>query len=252
MHEIGHAAGLRHEHQRTDRSRFLSVRPEALEQILGGDLGDEPGAETYPKSFSASLEPVDGTPFDYRSVMHYESGFFETVPPGIPIARGGPNTWLSQGDISGLARLYGQPSSTTTITTNPPGLEIVVDGERVPMPAGFDWLPGSTHTLEAPLVQFGKSSIRGSADFPLQFAPRYLFGNWGGSGNGEAGSMTIEVTADRDSTWFQANFIEQPWDGIRHLSPWVTRPPCRAFEQECWMRHWYRNSGPYYDNEFGA
>ena len=250
VHEIGHAAGLRHEHQRTDRSRFLSLRPEELERFLSGDYGS--ATKLHEINFAASFEPVDGTPYDYRSVMHYESEFFETVPPGIPIARGGPNTRLSQGDISGLARLYGQPSSTTTVTTNPPGLEIVVDGERVPTPAGFDWLPGSTHMLEAPLVQFGKSSIRGSADFPLHFAPRYLFGNWGGSGNGEAGSMTIEVTADRDSTWFQANFIEQPWDGIRHLSPWVTRPPCRTFEQECWMRHWYRNSGPYYDNEFGA
>ncbi|MCY4596029.1 MAG: formylglycine-generating enzyme family protein, partial [Bryobacterales bacterium] len=86
----------------------------------------------------------------------------------------------------------------------------------------------------------------------LHAAARYLFGNWGGSGEGEAGSATIEITADKDSTWFQANFVEQPWDGIRHASPWVERPPCRTEERECWMRNWYRNSVPHYDNEFGA
>jgi len=236
VHEIGHAAGLRHEHQRTDRDRFLSIRPEELERIFRGNFGDEPGEETYDKSFSASLEPVDGTPFDYRSVMHYESGFFVTVPPGIPIAMrsafGGPDTWLSQGDISGLARLYGSDSGTTIITTNPPGLEVVVDGARVPTPAAFAWEPGSTHISGAPLAQFSGRSVSGSAGFELHAAARYLFGNWGGSGEGEAGSATIEITADKDSTWFQANFVEQPWDGIRHASPWVERPPCRTEEQE--------------------
>ena len=252
MHEIGHAAGLRHEHQRTDRNRFLSIRPEHLEGIYRGDYGAEPGAENYDKSFSASLEPVDGTPYDYRSVMHYASGFFETIPPGIPVTRGFANSQLSQGDISGLAMLYGQGTGTTIITTNPPGLEVVVDGATVPTPAAFAWEPGSTHSLAAPLVQFGDSSGRGSADFPLHLAARYLFGNWGGAGEGKAGEATIQVAADRDSTWFQANFIEQPWDGIQHVSPWVERPPCRTQEQECWLRNWYRNSGPNYDNEFGA
>ena len=230
VHEIGHAAGLRHEHQRTDRDRFLSIRPEQLERIYRGDYG-APGTGVFDKSFSATLDPVDGMPFDYRSAMHYHE-FFETAPPGIPIAQGGPGTWLSQGDISGLARLYGSDSGTTIITTNPPGLEVVVDGARVPTPAAFAWEPGSTHISGAPLAQFSGRSVSGSAGFELHAAARYLFGNWGGSGEGEAGSATIEITADKDSTWFQANFVEQPWDGIRHASPWVERPPCRTEEQE--------------------
>ena len=39
--------------------------------------------------------------------------------------------------------------TATTISTNPPGMEIIVDGERIATPATLDWSPGSKHVLEA-------------------------------------------------------------------------------------------------------
>ena len=53
-------------------------------------------------------------------------------PPGMPVG----SERLSAGDIDGVARLYGKPPTATAISTHPPGLEIVVDGERIVTTAG--------------------------------------------------------------------------------------------------------------------
>ena len=177
IHELGHAVGLWHEHQRADRDRFLVVHPERArrkEQIRASWGSDSP-------TFTG--------PCDYRSVMHYGpfDGVF-SIPRGIPIARSGR---LSEGDIDGVARLYGEPPGAVTVATNPPGLQLIVDGDSVTAPATFDWPPGSVHTLEAPLV-----SDRDSRP--------YVFGRW--SDGGDRGrTVTVDVA---DSTWFEANYIQ--------------------------------------------
>ena len=172
IHEIGHSAGLRHEHQRKDRDRHV--------QIL--DL-----LRTGPSRYSYSnIRPVAGR-YDYGSVMHY-SGGIESIPPGMPIRS---SRRLSQGDIDGVARMYGMPPTATTISTNPPGLEIVVDGEHVVTPATFDWDAGSEHVLQAPSPQaFGSE--------------RYVFGRWNDGGESER-----IITFDPDVTWYEASFIAQ-------------------------------------------
>ena len=172
VHEIGHSAGLRHEHQRKDRDRHVQI-PDAL--------------RTGPRRYSYSnIRPVAGR-YDYASTMHYAGGI-ESIPPGMPIRSA---RWLSAGDIDGVARMYGMPPTATTISTNPPGLEIVVDGERVVTPASFDWDPGSEHVLQVPSPQ----SI-GSV--------RYVFGRWN---DGEDSERTI--TSDPEVTWYEASFIVQ-------------------------------------------
>ena len=170
VHEIGHAVGLRHEHQRQDRDQFVSVSDASLH----GELG-----YSY-----ISYAPVGG-PYDYASIMHY--GGIGTIPPGMPVR------WdrLSAGDIDGVARRYGTPPTATTISTNPPGLEILVDGERVVTPAQFKWSPGTTHSLQA----LSPQAIG---------AERFVFGRW----NDEGGSQRT-VTAGPESTWFEANYIVQ-------------------------------------------
>ena len=179
-HEIGHAVGLWHEHQRDDRDAYVTVLRENL---------DKRGQDAFP-----AVHPASG-PYNYSSVMHYRIGGYssnggrvlETVPPGMNI----PSAGLSPGDIDGVARLYGQPPTTTVISTNPPGLEIVVDGVRVTTPARFDWANGSNHSVEAPVSQTKGDS-------------RYLFGRWS---DGSARSRDVTATADR--TWLEANFIVQ-------------------------------------------
>ena len=170
IHEIGHAVGLMHEHQRLDRDRHVMVSDETLH----GESWDT----------VAAYAPVGGS-YDYASVMHY--GGIETIPPGMLVS----GAQLSTGDIDGVARLYGQPPALTTVSTNPPGLGIIVDGQSMTTPAQFDWLSGSEHILEAPVVQ----SATGV---------RYLFGRWN-----DEGLRKRTVTADPAVTWIEANYIVQ-------------------------------------------
>ena len=185
-HEIGHAVGLWHEHQREDRDDYVSVLYENLSPSRAG-------------SYSAE-HPASG-PYDYASVMHYsprsdawnEREVFETVPPGMSV----PSAGLSAGDVDGVARLYGQPPESTSVTTNPSGLTVVVDGVQVTAPASFQWTEGSTHTLEVPVSQ----TVDGT---------RFLFGRWNDGGN-----RLRNVTAGKDPTWLEANFIVQHHVGTR-------------------------------------
>jgi hypothetical protein len=62
MHEIGHAIGLAHEHQRPDRDKFIKLIPENIPNIEAGfDIIDD-----------GSFEPIGV--YDYDSPMHYEVG----------------------------------------------------------------------------------------------------------------------------------------------------------------------------------
>ena len=87
--------------------------------------------------------------------------------------------------------MYGMPPTATTISTNPPGLEIVVDGKRVVTTASFDWDAGSEHVLQAPSPQsFGSE--------------RYVFGRWN-----VAGAAERSITSNPDVTWYEASFVVQ-------------------------------------------
>lgn len=164
IHEMGHTIGLGHEHQRPDRDAYVIVAAE----------GDE-----------ARSDLAGDGPYDYASIMHY--GGIQTIPPGM--LAGGRQ--LSAGDIDGVARMYGKPPTLTTVSTNPAGLDIVVDGQRVATPVQLDWSSGRAHQLEAPLLQ----SAGGT---------RYLFGRWN-----DRGERRRRVTAHPEATWLEANYIVQ-------------------------------------------
>ena len=179
LHEIGHAVGLWHEHQRADRTGYL--------MFFGDQFGDGDLSQYAP------AHPGDG-PYDFASIMHYSlSGggrvLMETIPPGMnnDLPYG-----LSAGDIDGVARLYGRPLTQTTLSTFPPGLDLIVDGVRVTTPAVYDWSGGVEHTVEAPLLQSGGIEAR------------YLFGRW----NIEGGRRLVVTGGER--TWIEANYVVQP------------------------------------------
>ncbi|MEJ0048225.1 MAG: M12 family metallopeptidase [Rhodospirillales bacterium] len=97
----------------------------------------------------------DLTPFDYASVMMYIPFAFsrnggpvlDTIPPGMQLSN---LTGYTAGDIDGVKRLYGAAPTKVTVTSNPPGLSVVVDGTTVATPQTFTWKLKSNHTLAVP------------------------------------------------------------------------------------------------------
>lgn len=189
-HEIGHAVGLWHEHQRVDRWKYVSIDVGNLDRSLDDWFkAEHPGSDFY----------------DFASVMHYSAltatangGFvMETIPPGIDI----PAAGLSAGDIDGVSRLYGQVPERLTISSNPPGLDVLVDNLRYTTPVSFDWPDRSIHTIEPPV-----SVVKGET--------RYLFGRWNTGGN-----RLRYVIAGQVGSWLEANFI------VQHRVEIEARPP---------------------------
>ena len=181
VHEIGHAVGLWHEHQRNDRDTHIWVSSDPFNPIRFA----------YEQKGGRAL---DSGPYDYSSIMHYGgSSYIRTIPPGIPIQKGR----LSAGDIDGVNRLYGKIPTETTITTNLAGLMIEVDGETYATPHSFDWAPGSNHVIGIASPQ----KIPGADNFDYI---RYLFAKWS-----DGGAQSHSVTASSETTVFIANFISQ-------------------------------------------
>jgi uncharacterized protein (TIGR03437 family) len=183
IHELGHAWGLWHEHQRSDRGGNLTVLYDNIDK-------------RYYSDFNQSLTGSrDLSYYDFGSIMHYgPTGFsrnyqdtLATVPPGIPF---GQRTALSTGDIDGVTRLYKLMPAGTTIATTPTGLNMTVDGAVVTSPQTFNWASGSSHTVSVETIQ--------GVD------PRYVFARWS-----DDGAATHTITASPNLTAICANFVVQ-------------------------------------------
>ncbi len=224
LHEMGHVIGLWHEHSRPDRNNYVSVN---YANVIKGSWGN---------FLIASDDQQILGPYDYASVMQYVPYAFtrngqpviESIPAGIPLAgysgvpaqpvSGGaaqPNFDYSAGDKETILRLYGAPPGKVTVTSNPVGLSVIVDGVTVTTPQTYAWPLWSSHTLGVPAGVQLLSGYVVNSNPAVAATYYYTYGRWNDStaqshtitvapGNG---SPTFPTTAPQLAT-YSANFVE--------------------------------------------
>jgi hypothetical protein len=196
LHEMGHTIGVWHEQTRPDRDTYVSVNYNAVIKASRSNFD-----QIFDNQQATNL-------YDYASVMEYPAFSFsrngepciESIPAGIPLSN---STGYSAGDIDGILRLYGAIPTQVTVTSNPPGLQVIVDGSTVTTPQTFAWALNSTHTLNIPSAPQTLSGIN------------YIYGRWN---DATAASHTITVTPGNNMvtqpatapavTVYSANFIQ--------------------------------------------
>ena len=210
VHEMGHTIGLFHEHQRPDRDSYVTYNYANVDEPLAA------GNFTF-----ASTNYQTVGLYDIASVMEYSAFVFtknnltvlESIPPGIPLSN---PTGYSAGDIDTIQRLYGRTPSAVTIVTNPPGLQIIVDGSTYTAPQTFSWTLNSSHTLNVPADPQFTNPNDGAT---------YEFGVWNDNGarshtvtaGGGSGLLTSPA-AKLATTVYEANFIRL-WPFAASASP---------------------------------
>ena len=102
-HELGHALGMIHEQQRSDRDSFVTIHPENVDP-----------AQVY--NFNIAPDSLNHGLYDYDSVMHYGRTAFsnngqDTIVPtdASKINVIGQTSHLSALDKQGMAEVYGLP-----------------------------------------------------------------------------------------------------------------------------------------------
>jgi hypothetical protein len=196
LHEMGHTIGVWHEQTRPDRDTYVSVNYNAVIKASRSNFD-----QIFDNQQATNL-------YDYASVMEYPAFSFsrngipciESIPAGIPLSN--PNGYTA-GDIDGILRLYGAVPTQVTVTSNPPGLQVIVDGSTVTTPQTFAWALNSTHTLNIPSAPQTLSGIN------------YIYGRWN---DATTASHTITVTPGNNMvtqpatspavTVYSANFVQ--------------------------------------------
>ena len=207
LHEMGHTVGLWHEQSRPDRNAYVSVN---YGNLIKGSIGNFNQIYDNAQTF--------GTYFDYASIMEYPAFSFsrnggpaiETIPAGIPLSN---QTGYSAADIDGVERLYGSAPTSVTVTSNPVGLQVIVDGATVTTPQVYSWALNSTHTVDIPSGVQSQSGVIANSSTPTTFY--YTYGRWNDAsaashsitvlpGNGEAATPATSPAV----TTYTANFIQ--------------------------------------------
>lgn len=214
LHEMGHVIGLWHEQSRSDRDQYVTVN-------YGNAIK---GAWS-----SFEIDPFNHqllTPYDYASVMEYPAWsmsrnggpVIETIPPGIPlqgadgIPAGGAADY-SAADKEAIERLYGAAPTVVTITSNPVGLRVAVDGTAITTPQTYTWTLESTHTLSVPTgIQTLTGEIANSTTTATFY---YTYGRWNDSA-AQTHSITVTPgnggpafpTTSPQIATYSANFIQ--------------------------------------------
>ncbi|TLZ67107.1 MAG: hypothetical protein E6K12_04785 [Methanobacteriota archaeon] len=90
------------------------------------------------------------------------------------------------------ARSPGFPTSTVTVTTNPAGLPVTVDGVTSTGPVATAWIVGSSHTVSV------------ASPIPLGTTARYVWSNWS-----DGGTISHSIVVGVDDATITASFTKQ-------------------------------------------
>jgi len=214
LHEMGHVIGLWHEQSRPDSATYVKINYANV--IKGSWANFQPPSDNFQTLAS----------YDYASLMEYPPFAFssngapviESIPAGIPLggSEGIPvraKADYSAGDKDGIMRLYGAAPTKVTVTSNPAGLKVTVDGSTVSTPKTYSWALGSTHRLG---VVAGVQKLKGDiANSTTAATFYYTYARWSDStvrshsivvkpGNGEP---AFPVTSPQITT-YSANFSQ--------------------------------------------
>jgi len=169
---------------------FIDIRYAAMDPVWRSQYVPQLRART-----------LDG--YDYASIMHYGNVVASTTadpittftrPAGIDI---GLRANYSAGDVDAVKRLYGGAPNTITVTSNPPGLQVTVDGQTGFTPMVLPWRTGSLHRLDVP------PGLQDNAGF------KFAFGRW---------SHDASATPSAAQEWIVEpgqGFLGQPVTGAR-------------------------------------
>ncbi|GFQ74823.1 astacin-like metalloprotease toxin 1, partial [Trichonephila clavata] len=104
VHQLGHTIGLFHEHQRTDRDKYLNIY---RNNVISG--------QEYHFQKTASYNELIFTSYDYTSIMHYGEYAFSKEPgklktmeakDGTPLKEPYQKPGLTSNDIKTINKLY--------------------------------------------------------------------------------------------------------------------------------------------------
>jgi sugar lactone lactonase YvrE len=120
----------------------------------------------------------------------------------------GPSCSVVVADVSNQRIRQIFPAVAYTITTNPPGLIVLADGQSVQTPAVLNWLPGTSHTLTGPSTQTGA----GGTQYALSSSPQTISVACGAPRASASVSFTaqfpLSVTAGSGGTVSQGSAYE--------------------------------------------
>ena len=158
---------------------------------LAWDANTEADLEGY-NVYCGTASGQYGNPIDVKNVTTYtitdltEGQRYYLVVTAYNTSK---NESSYSNEVNGLAT-NGDPG--ITVTTNPAGLQVVVDGTSYSTPQTFNWTAGSSHTLSVSSPQNGPAGTR------------YVYSSWS-----DGGAQTHSITAPSSSTTYTANFTTQ-------------------------------------------